>query len=111
MNGYKNFIKVVDSNFLEKYGDRIRPEFGIVGKDGRVDMQAMWDAFDTLDGKKYPNRFEYALIHGCNSLMSSWDIPGRLEDREDEIYKACLEKDLEWKELLDYKEPQEDILL
>lgn len=107
----KDFSEVVNKEFLEKYGNEIRPEYGVVGEGGLVDFARLRSIFDMLEGEINPNRFIYALIHGHRSLMSTWDTPEEFKGKEEEVYGRCLDEGKEWKEIVGYKAPDKGVLL
>ena len=107
----KRFEDVVNSEFLEKYGDKIDPVYGAVDKNGKVSYRVLEDVFMKYQGSEYPNQFIYALIHGPQSLIDSWSIPARFRGQEERIYGLCLQRDTDWKEAIGYKQPKEDVLL
>jgi len=105
------FEDVVNKEFFEKYGDKINPVYGIIGKDGKVSYAALRDVFRTFHGEFYPNRFLYALIHGPSSLIDSWNLPSQFRGKEEEIYRMCLDRDTTWEDVLGYEKPQDGVLL
>lgn len=107
----KSFDEVVDKKFLEEYGWRIEPEYGIIGEDGKIDFRKLRETFNAFDGEMYPNRFTYALIHGHLSLISSWNLPAKFRGKEEEVYGLCLRREKTWEEVLGYSKPQEGVLL
>mgnify|MGYP007012539849 CR=1 FL=1 len=95
----KRFEEVVDKDFLGKYLDEIRPEYNVVGKGGKINYGVLEREFFLMNGGESPNRFIYALLHGKTSLIPSWNIPTKLRNNEDGIYKYCLDRGLTWQEV------------
>ena len=105
------FEDIVNKEFFEEYGDKIRPEYGVIGKDGKVSYTALRDVFRAFHGEMYPNQFIYALIHGSSSLIDSWNLPSQFRGKEEEIYKLCLDRDTTWEDELGYKKTKDGVLL
>lgn len=105
------FEDVVNKDFFEKYGDKIRPEYGVFGEDGKINYDDLYKVFVAFNGAEKPNQFTYALIHGSNSLIDSWNMPTAFRGKEDSIYKVCLDRDTTWKDVLGYQKPEDGIKL
>lgn len=107
----KTFEDVVDRDFMEKYGWQIDDGYGVIGEDGRVNYDRLRKVFNAFDGANKPNQFTYALIHGRNSLISSWDCPAAFRGREDDIYALCLKRESKWEDVIGSPVIKEGVLL
>lgn len=61
-----------------------------------------------IDKEKFPNTFNYLLLHGLKSAISPFNLTGKYKTTE-EVYGECLKKKIKWEELI--KLPEEDVLL
>ena len=104
------FEDVVNKQFLEEYLPQIDSESPVVDKDGKVDYSVLMDMFNRLNGQENPYRFTYAVVHGTNNLIPSWNVPPQFRGQEDRIYKLCLDKKDTWQNVLGNTE-SENVLL
>ena len=107
----KTFEEVVNKEFIDEYGGQISDDYGVVSSDGKVDFSRLRMVFNMFDGAEKPNQFTYALIHGINSLISSWDVPGEFKGKEEDLYALCLKRDVTWQDLIGKPVYKEGVLL
>lgn len=105
------FEELVDSEFLSKYAWRISDAYHAVDSNGLLVMGAIRDVFNAFDGEHQPQQFTYALIHGPQSLISSWNVPGEFRGKTEDIYGLCLERDCTWEDLIGKPKVQNGLLL
>lgn len=65
---------------------------------------------DGFDIEHYPNTAKYIMLYGILDLMSKWDLKAPYKTVE-EVYGECLKQEVTWKELLNFKGYDPNILL
>ena len=107
----KTFEDIITGEFVRENFDKIKPEYLSIDEDGNVDFNTLREIFNSLHGWEFPYKFVYAIIHGYQELMDSWNIPSQFKGEEERIYKLCLDRGTTWKELLGYKKLKDVELL
>ncbi len=57
---------------------------------------------------KFPNTFDYLLLHGLTAAISPYNLTGSFKSTE-EVYKECLKRGVKWEDII--KLPSKGIIL
>lgn len=63
-----------------------------------------------IDKKKYPYTLKYIQKYGYSEIMSKWDLKHPYKTTE-QVYKECIKRGVTWKQLLNFKGYNKNILL